>query len=145
MSEILVRRSSASFGDVRGNRNRSTSQLAGQSIAFVSGKSTRNFIDTISKIDRLLPHTEFFKPKHRFFLSALDSCLWTLGSLSMTMSRMRIDSASGGVFQGDLHLVGSCSCDGVAGEERAVVGDDGPELVSMFDVDGAAVEVVAVF
>ena len=63
----------------------------------------------------------------------------------MTVPCVRIDGTTGLILDGDLHLLGARDRYTVAWGNRAVVGNHDRKLVSVFFMDGAPVEGIAVY
>ena len=61
-------------------------------------------------------------------------------STSMTMSRVRIDSAARFVLQRHLHLMRTPMCDDVARKQRAVISDHNRRLIAVLDMYRNAIE-----
>src|SRR6516162_8306553 len=61
VKEIFFAFSALTFGNVRGNRDGRFSQLGAQTVDFLSGKGSTDFVDQHNKIHGLLPNDQFPK------------------------------------------------------------------------------------
>jgi len=57
---------------------------------------------------------------------------------------MRVDAATSLVLEGKLQLLSAGDRHGLAGKERAIVGNDRPLSVAILDVNGTTIQVIAV-